>query len=165
MPLFFIISGFCWNTYKNANMAFQDFAKKKFINYIIPYFKICFVCFIVFTLFIGYKYYGLSYEWVRDIGIKLFAILIYSRGTTDWLPNCSPVWFLTCLFFAEIMFYHIMKSRRPYLYVIIAGCIGFAMSLIGKVFPWNVDNAFSAIPFLYVGVLLKKCWSKLSIVR
>ena len=162
MPLFFIISGFCWNTDKNANMPFRNFAEKKFNRYIIPYFKICTVCFIVFTVIMGYNRYGVSHEWGRDMAIKLFAILIYSRGTTDWLPNCSPVWFLTCLFYAEILFYYIMKRNRPYLYVILAGFIGYAMSQVGKFFPWNIDNAFSAIPLIYIGVIIKKYWSRLS---
>lgn len=165
MPLFFIISGFCWNVEKNANMKFLDFSKKKFSKYIIPYFKICSICFVIFTVILGLHYYGFSKEWLKEILTKLFAILIYSRGTTEWLPNCSPVWFLTCLFFAELLFYYIMKQKKPYVYVLCAGCIGFIMSLFGKIFPWNIDNAFSAIPLLYVGVVLRKYWLQLSVPK
>ena len=40
--------------------------------------------------------------------------------------------------------------------------MGYICYLIGKVFPWNIDNAFTAIPFIYVGVLLRKNWMKIS---
>ena len=162
MPLFFIISGFCWNPTNNASITFCDFAKKKFSRYIIPYLKVCIICFILFTLVIGVLNYGISPEWGKDILKKAFAILVYSRGTTEWLPNCSPVWFLTCLFSAELLLYHIMKQKRPYIYIIISGTIGYFMSTIGKFFPWNIDSALSAIPLIYVGILYKKNWEILS---
>lgn len=40
MPLFYIISGYCWNVDKNCNLPFKDFFNKKFNSYIIPYLKI-----------------------------------------------------------------------------------------------------------------------------
>ena len=36
MPMFFIISGFCWNEEKNRSMSFKAGAKKKFKAYMIP---------------------------------------------------------------------------------------------------------------------------------
>ena len=38
MPMFFIISGFLFNTKKYENVAFSKFIKREFIKYIIPYF-------------------------------------------------------------------------------------------------------------------------------
>ena len=46
MPMFFIISGFCWNEEKNRSMSFKAFAKKKFKAYMIPYFKVAIICFL-----------------------------------------------------------------------------------------------------------------------
>lgn len=165
MPLFFIISGFCWNVEKNADIDILAFAKKKFRNYAIPYFKICMVCFVVFIIPHGLKEYGFSYEYLSYLLQLVYGIFVYSRGTTEWLPNCSPVWFLTCLYCAEMIFYYIMRSRKPILYVFISGAIGFIMSLVGKWFPWNIDTAFSAIPLIYAGVILRTYWESISKVE
>ena len=162
MPLFFIISGYLWNTQKIANIPFDNFAKKIFKNYIIPYFKICAVCFVLFKLPLGIWKYGVSMDLVYYYSKYLWGAMVYSRGTVEWLPNCSPVWFLTCLFCAEVIFYFIMKSRKPYIYVVIVGFLGYITSSIGKYFPWNIDNAFSAVPLLYIGVLIRQYWDYIS---
>lgn len=157
MPMFFIISGFCWNEDKNRSMAFIAFAKKKFKSYMMPYFKVATIC--LLTLGIGKSIivYGFSDAFCDQILKYLFGITVYSRGTVEWLPQCSPIWFLSCLFCAEIIFYWIMKTKNLVLpLVILVGLLGYGCSLIGKYFPWNIDNALSAIPLLYIGVMVKK---------
>ena len=51
MPLFFMISGFCWNVEKNRSILFSDFIKKKFKAYVVPYLKVSAICFIIFDIF------------------------------------------------------------------------------------------------------------------
>ena len=104
MPLFYIISGYCWNVDKNRNLPFKDFFNKKFNSYIIPYLKNAGICFLIFGLGTNIIRLGLGSDYCRQLGKYLFGILLYSRGTTEWLPNCSPIWFLTALFFAEVFF-------------------------------------------------------------
>lgn len=162
LSLFFIISGFCWRNEKYLNLSFSEFAFKKIRSYIIPYFKICVVCFVPFCLLTGLLQYGLQIEFWKYILRYLFGIFVYSRGTLEWLPNCSPVWFLTCLFCAELVLFLIMKAKLPLLLIIISGCIGYEMSLLGKIFPWNIDSAMTAIPLIYMGMLLKKYWAFVS---
>lgn len=162
MPLFYIISGYCWNVDKNRNLPFKDFFNKKFNSYIIPYLKIAGICFLIFGLGTNIIRLGLGSDYCRQLGKYLFGIVLYSRGTTEWLPNCSPIWFLTALFFAELFFYWIMKRKKSVIWVVLSGLMGYICYLIGKVFPWNIDNAFTAIPFIYVGVLLRKNWTKIS---
>ena len=165
MPLFYIISGFCWNIGKNRSISFKDFAKKKFNSYIIPYFKIALICFVVLGIGGNLLRMGFGDEYRTQLLKYIFGIAIYSRGTTEWLPSCSPIWFLTALFFAELIFYWIMKQSRPIVFVAIAGILGFLCYLCGKVFPWNIDNALTAIPYLYVGTIARKYWSIISSVR
>ena len=161
MPLFFIISGYLWNIEKNKSMNFKTFFQKKFKSYIIPYFKIASVCFVVWGVCINYfRLNGFSDEYLRQIAQYIFGIFIYSRGTIEWLPQCSPIWFLACLFVAEIVYYFIMKMRIPVVGVFLAGILGFIFSGWLKL-PWNIDNAFSAIVLLYIGMLIRKYWSLL----
>lgn len=165
MPLFFIISGFLWNTEKYASMPFSSFIKAKFTAYIIPYLKIASVCLIIFGIIIP-LITRVEYDEVATKLIKyLFGILVYSRGTVEWLPQCSPLWFLTCLFFAEVLFFMIMKLNLPLFGVLISGIVGFFMSQIGKYFPWNIDNAFTCLPYLYIGILFKKYWTYIAKVK
>ncbi len=165
MPLFFIISGFLWNTEKYATMSFGCFVKTKFIAYIIPYLKISAVCLAIFGVTIPLLLSVEYDEWPMQLLKYLFGILIYSRGTIEWLPQCSPIWFLTCLFFAEILFFMIMKFKRSLYAVLLSGFVGFVMSEIGKFFPWNVDNAFTCVPYLYIGLLFKRYWTHIAKVR
>lgn len=155
MLLFYIISGYLWNSEKNRKLSLIDFVTKKINAYIIPYFKIASICFLLY----GVVYCGIlnsqSHEYVEQLWKWLYGIIIFSRGTTEWLPCCSPIWFLTALFVAEIFFYFIMKYNRPLLLIIIATLIGFALSNIVKL-PWNIDNAFTAIPYLSLGYYIRK---------
>lgn len=165
MPLFFVISGFLWNTDKYSSMAVRSFIKAKFTAYIIPYLKIAAVCLALFGIIIplvtqvGYEMF------VAKLVKYLFGILIYSRGTVEWMPQCSPLWFLTCLFFAEVLFFMIMKLNRPLYGVLVSGIVGFVMSQIGKYFPWNIDNAFTCVPYLYIGLLFKRYWTHISKIK
>lgn len=158
MPLFFVISGFCWKEERNRLLPFRDFVRKKFKAYIIPYFKVAIVCFFVLGIAKSYTLYGLEKGLFFQLSKYLFGIIVYSRGTIEWLPSCSPIWFLTCLFCAEIIFYWIMHVNRRYiiLYVVLAGILGSLCSMVGKFFPWNVDSALSAVPLLYVGMIIKR---------
>ena len=158
MPLFFLISGFCWNTEKNRQLCFAPFFTKKFRSYIIPYLKVSLICLLLIQIPHNFAAFGLSNGFIESIYKYLFGIFIYSRGTIEWLPMCSPLWFLTCLFSAEIVFYFIMKqsSHQKFCIVVCMGIIGYLMSLVGKVFPYNIDTAMTSIPFLYAGMLLRK---------
>lgn len=163
MPLFFIISGFVWNVEKNRNMDFKSFVKKKFKAYIVPYFKIATVCFILYGMFINLFRLGwFTDDYWNQLFKYVFGIIVYSRGTVEWLPQCSPIWFLTCLFIAEIFYYWVMKLRFPIAGILVAGLLGFIFSGWIKL-PWNIDNALSAIVLLYVGMLLRKYWQFIAV--
>lgn len=156
MPLFYIISGYCWNEKKYSEIEFKPYFVMKFKSYIIPYLKISGWSFLFFGILFQLWDKGFTEEYLEQILKYIFGILIYSRGDTEWLPKCSPLWFLTTLFFAEVFFYLLKKTKYCLLYVILVGFIGYLCSLLGKYFPWNIDNACTAIPFLYIGFSLKK---------
>ena len=158
MPLFFIISGLLWNIERNKILGFGEFTKKKIKAYVIPYFKIAFVC----LLARGVLFNALTMEpsafW--DTFQKyIYGIFVLSRGNVDYLPSCSPIWFLTCLFCAEIVFYWIMKHGKPSIFVII--CLVFSFFINGKFrLIWNLDTAICVIPFLYFGVIIRRWMNK-----
>lgn len=156
MPLFFIISGFLWNENKYKSIPVKDFIRLKLKSYIIPYFKIAAVCFILFGLIIPAVQSGIGKDYFMQAAKYILGIF-YSRGTENYMPNCGPIWFLTCLFCAEIIFYFsfLFGKRYQIIYVLLAGLIGYGTTFLPKL-PWNIDTAFTAAVFLYIGYLIRK---------
>lgn len=149
MPLFFMISGYLYDEEKYKDNTL-NFVKKKFNSYIVPYFYLCFI-----NLFL------VSIELIKNNNLKkIFKHLIgiiYSRGTTEWLPNCSPLWFLTCIFCTEIIFYLINKKNNKWIYLLFCMVLGYLiyLNLTIKLF-WNIDTALISIVYIFVGNLIKK---------
>ena len=78
----------------------------------------------------------------------------------DWMPNCSPLWFLPCLFFAKCLFHLIMrytsgKMQIMWIYV----CCGisylwYRLDLLRL--PWNMATVPMAVFFLWAGYEIRK---------
>lgn len=160
MPFFYILSGFCWNREKYREMDFLSFIKLKFNGLIIPYLRIAFCCLVVWGLFYNVLKIGVNEAYFVQILKYLFGILVYSRGTIEWLPNCSPIWFLTSLFIGEIIVFFILKCKNKsaiYILFFVIFIMAFLLSN-GNKLPYNIDNGFTAAPFILGGVFLKKKW-------
>lgn len=148
MPLFFFISGFVFKI--KSSTGFIIFFKKKFKSLIYPYMIFSIISFIYFFIF--------ENTLLRKIGYKKILINIFlSQGADDYL-FCNPVlWFLTCLFIVNIIFYFILNYRNCILKIIIVfvlGYIGFILSKNFKsVFFWNIDVSFTAITFFGAGYI------------
>ena len=73
-----------------------------------------------------------------------------------------PLWFLTCLFVTELLFYGLAKKyygepKKLVFWLIIAGVIGYLYSVyVPFRIPWNVDVALAAIVFYGAGNLFRK---------
>ena len=154
MPLFFMISGFLWNQDKYDAMSFTEFVGKKASSYISPYIKIGLVCLVLWGIMVNSIIFPFSEYW-QTLLKYVFGLFVYSRGTVEFMPQCSPIWFLTCLFCAEILFYLVMKTKKPLILIIV--CIGFAFlsQQLPKLY-WNIDTAVVVVPFLYAGCMLRK---------
>lgn len=157
MPLFFIVSGYVYNKKKYDEYKIKEFFYKKFKVYIMPYLYLGIINLILFQIIkpILNNNYSLS-NYFYEILKKIIGI-IYSIGDTTWMPNCSPIWFLTCLFSAEIIFFIIMKySKSEKKHIILIGIIGLVTSYLFNIrLPWNVDVAFTAVVFIYIGYIIK----------
>ena len=140
MPLFFILSGYL---YKYPKDVFK-YGKHLLIRYIVPYFLLCSIN-LIFSLITG------------KVGMlpKYIVGIVYSRGTMEWMPNCSPLWFLTCLVCALFIYNIIMNfeneiARRT---LIITCCfVSYVLNIFHapKLF-WNLDSALMAVLFIYLG--------------
>lgn len=154
MPLFFILSGYLWNE-RSLELPFKTFACKKAKSLLLPYIKIAFVCLLVWGIITPPLLADFNLN-VYFENIRRYVIGIgYSIGTTEWLPLCSPIWFLTSLFVANIVFYGYKKQRYS---LLIWGIliVAFAISNIGFPLPWNIGSALYGAWFMWLGNILKR---------
>jgi fucose 4-O-acetylase-like acetyltransferase len=160
MPLFFFISGFLFDFGKYAESA-ANFVKGRFRSLIVPYFG--------FALLTCLFYFLLDELYTPGIpSIKFFEnsmlhgishILVAFGPAISYNP---PLWFLTCLFVTELLFYGLAKKyygepKKLVFWLIIAGVIGYLYAVyVPFRIPWNVDVALAAIVFYGAGNLFRK---------
>jgi hypothetical protein len=92
--------------------------------------------------------------------VKYIGGIFYSRGTQKWMPNCSPLWFLTAIFCAFIIFYAVCLIKNKYLkFILMLFCpfLSAVLSITEIVkLPWNIDTALMAVLFIWIGLYLKE---------
>ena len=113
MPLFFFISGFLFNC---RGMTFIDFLKRKIKSLIIPYFFLGIP--MVFAYILQYSVFSL--DGIVDL---LFQFILQQRFLT--------LWFISCLFVLNIVFFFISKNIESDLVILIV--CAFSL-LIGDIF-------------------------------
>lgn len=155
MPLFFIVSGYFFSEVK----AYKDTHKyilKKAKSLLIPYFVFALGSYIVWLIL----------ERARPVFDPLYNIFWYN---SEGIPIATAVWFLTCLFFLELLFiaiYKISKLSKKYnfilelIFVIVLASVGIIIRLfcgdIWKVIPFSILQAVICLPFYFFGRLLSK---------
>lgn len=166
MPLFFALSGYTYGMFeekKFKNNGFYFMIKHKAKLYLKPYLVLFFINLAIQTLF----------ELLKYRRINLFQICsylvagIYSHDTN--MPNCAPIWFLTCLFIAHIFFWIIVNQEKLWKQILISMVyfiILYFILFIEKKYsinqlPWHIDTALMACIFMFVGNLLYKTSSKI----
>ncbi len=166
MPLFFFISGFLFDFDKYAESA-RNFVKERFKSLIIPYFFFalitCLFYFIMDELFtpgvptIEFFEHIILLE--KSIVHGAFHILLGFGLAVSYNP---PLWFLSCLFVTELLFYglakkHYSEPRKIVFWLTVSGIIGYLYSVyVPFRIPWNVDVALAAIVFYGAGNLFRK---------
>lgn len=144
MPLFFILSGLTFST----KQSLRNFTWKKIKALIIPYIFFS-ICLIVIYAFLSHTHNG-SYDAIEEI--KQFAI--QQRHT--------HLWFLSVLFFSELIVFAILKSINSdktsvlISIILILFTLHFCMVLEGiDNWIWNLDLVPLASAFLILGYLYK----------
>lgn len=136
MPLFYFISGYLFNPDK---YSFKQYVVRKLKTIILPYF-----IFGIITLLFNY----LLHE-----KVAIVDFLIQKRYLT--------LWFLTSLFFTEIVFYLLNKFiKNEYLkgiIVILLFLVGNVLSnIIDIALPWNFDSICFTLVYYFLGYSFKK---------
>lgn len=131
------------------------YIKKTFLSYIYPYFLFCTInymltmCILLLTDKVKALSMWKTYIW----GI------LYSKGGKEWMPNCSPLWFLTALFCALIILYFVMKLKKSVQHIfvlLLLICSAVLAHFSFPKFPWNIDTALLGVAFCYLGIMLAR---------
>lgn len=159
MPLFFILSGMMYSSAKYASL--RQLVRKRMRTILIPYavYSVAtWVVWVVYNIVLGNE--------VESIWMPLLQTVL-SQGSGGYLVHNSPLWFVTCLFVVEVLYYYTSKLSVE---KNIVACCALAVAgnlLITEGSPfrhmiWNVDMALCAIPFYAYGNLVRE---KIGLVR
>lgn len=149
MPLFFVITGFLWNPPDSLNVLVKKYTKR----YLIPYFVLCAVNLCLNSI--------LRIRRGEELKIIHFILgILYSRGTVEWMPNCSPLWFLTAIYVALILVWllnGIDKVGLRYAVIMLCPLISYILNLFNAMkLPWNIDTALMGVLFIEFGVFIRE---------
>ena len=164
IPLFFFLSGLMFKSSKYP--SFKEFFVKRVKSLLIPY---VIFSFLTWCLWAGYSYF--THAEVTSYFMPLLQTVI-AQGSGGFLIHNVPLWFVTCLFVVECLYFFIAKlSFVPKIIVcILCGAIGAWMTLDNTFFdfrllPWNLEVALAAIPFYALGNLMIEHYSHDRIVK
>jgi len=89
-----------------------------------------------------------------------FKGIFYSMPDDYMLTHNPALWFLTCLFIVEILFFIVKRWGKGRLFIVIAVLVSAALGFLnyqylGIKLPWNIEVALTPIVFYSAGFLLK----------
>lgn len=157
MPAFFILSGYLFKNKKERSIIF---IKRKIKKLIIPAF--CFLPFVIIYKEIRGMDISLNYS-------EIAKTILNIRGGVY-----SNLWFFGALFIASVIIYIVMSytEKESMLIALGMGCLLISAvwnRIIDVGFPLFFEEGILAVPFMIVGIELKKyykadCTSKLSMM-
>ena len=151
MPLFFFLSGYFYSE-ASINKTWKDYVERKFKTLILPYgvFGIInYLVWIMLQLRAGNKF-GLFNPLLRLISFN-----------HEGLPIAGALWFLTSLFFMDIIYFALNKYSKSMLSLSISVA---SIALIGclwtKLIPWRmpytIDAALVGMGLCHIARLIRK---------
>lgn len=155
MPMFFVVTGYFFRL-----VNFDIFIRKKLRTLILPYFAFG-------SLQLGTWLIIHRSENIQEKLAKLTSLLLTN---TDGALVGGALWFLTSLFFAELLYYGLTKFFRDTKAItIVCLLIGFFGTIYNDIVSirlfWGVDSALVGVLFIHVGVLFKEKLHKLLILK
>ena len=156
MPFFFMLSGYLFNFDKWEKLGLKKLIVSKFKAYMIPYF---FLCFINLIINFPIDFHNVGKSEIINCTIGRIFWIFYSMGKNAYMPNCTPLWFLPCLFIAIIYLFALLKVNNC-LKVILLFC-GIVLNVMLNFFnipqlPWHFEVACVGTFFMYLGYLIHK---------
>jgi len=161
VPLFFFLSGMTCSIKNNSTVT--SFFRKKIDSIVVPYFIFSMITY-GFWVLIGRRFGADATYNIEPL--KPFLGIFYSNGVDFWMQHNTPLWFLTCLFVTEAVFYLIFKLKRTVVAVVLIAALAalgfFWVSVNGPRLPWGINIALCALPIFSAGYFSKSIFDGLS---
>lgn len=156
MPLFFFLSGYCFDS-KRYDSTVQ-FLGKKFKTIIVPYLGFLTLGLVITLVIPAWR------EGCFDSPLLMRSIFYYAQPEQF---HMGQIWFLMALFWAQILFYIFERCIRAYgttvkvLFVICSIYIGQAINgliVVPEIYrlPWKIDSAVMGMAFMAIGYYFKE---------
>lgn len=153
IPLFFFLSGLVFS--KEKYNDFTTFLKKKARSLLVPY---LFFSILTWMFWAGFSY--LTHAEVESYWMPLLQTFI-AQGSGGFLIHNVPLWFVTCLFMVEVVYFFIAKlpDWANILTCVLLAVLGYCAIEYSTFFdftllPWNLEVVSLALIFYAVGNLV-----------
>ena len=150
IPLFFFLSGMVFS--KKRYPDFKSFLLKRINSLIKPY-----VVFSGLTWIIWVAYSYVSHANVESYWMPLAQTFI-AQGSGGFFIHNVPLWFVSCLFVVEIIYYFLADLKGVWIMIITIAMAAISYWAINclesfdvTLLPWNIEVAMLAIPFYAAG--------------
>lgn len=151
MPMFFWISGYLFSYKAKEEISFTELLKKKAKSLLLPYviFGVSHYFLYIVKRFLVHDSFDISPL------IHLFSV------NTDGLAICRALWFLTSLFFTDILFFlihkYVLNGILKTIVVIVVALIGnYTRMIFPFTLPFALGPSFVGVGLYYIGYLFKK---------
>lgn len=162
IPLFFFLSGMMFSSSKYP--SFGVFIKRRIKTLLVPYVMFSLITWILWVVM----------NLITHSNVELWKPLLQTfiaQGSGGFMVHNVPLWFVTCLFVVEVLYFYIEKLPKWLNIVICVVCalIGDYMIRGGhlsfyRLLPWNIEAAMSALLFYSLGNLLIRKYSHQKLV-
>ncbi len=155
MPLFFWLSGLLYRPEKYPTLG--QLVRKRSRSLLVPYFWFATVSYVVW--FFVARYFGRDADEHLNPLVPIVGTL-YSIGDKPWLVHNTPLWFLTCLFVVELLYWELRRwlpsTAALALGLLSCSIAGYWLSLHSPLrLPWGADVALSAVVFYGAGQFMR----------
>lgn len=161
MPFFFVMAGYLLNVEKWSGIKWQEFKIKLERRLMLPYFIANFAWYPIW--FIVCYCFGFieKHTFIEGEPLRLFiSIFVGINDSFRTLPILGYLWFLPCLFFAEIIYMKLCRyfDNDKVLLVEISFLLGVAGYFFGLFLqlPLAFDTALVAQFFILIGNFVRK---------
>lgn len=143
MPMFFFISGFL---YKKKDISVGQLIRKKAVSLLIPY-----------------AVFGLAHYLINCLkdGFTVKPLIHLLTVNTNGLPIAGALWFLTSLFFTDIIYFILDKLNMKYLIIPLVLIGHFADRVLPYALPWGLSAAFVGLGLYWLGNMAKQYEEKI----
>lgn len=158
IPLFFVVAGMTFNNKKHT--SFKTFTANKAKRLLLPY--------LIYSL--------ATFAWWAWVEVPIsgtlggagktifdsFIQIFLAQGSLGYMTHNLALWFVPCLFIAEIIYYFVNKlSKATKITICVAfALLGWGINILGQThswlinLPWSLEVAFSAQLFILIGDLM-----------